>query len=100
VPINKTSPGSARSAESRIAGRCRTPKSAPARLCRNCKRVIAAGAVATLGLDMMANYRAAARYVDRILKGTTPAELPIEQPTNVLTRTMPRVKHCKPFSVP
>jgi putative ABC transport system substrate-binding protein len=42
---------------------------------------IASGAVATLGFDMVGNYRAAARYVDRILKGAKPAELPVEQPT-------------------
>ena len=42
---------------------------------------IASGAVATLGYDLAANYRGAARYVDRILKGARPGELPIEQPT-------------------
>jgi putative ABC transport system substrate-binding protein len=42
---------------------------------------IASGAVATLGFDMTGNYRAAARYVDRILKGAKPGELPVEQPT-------------------
>lgn len=42
---------------------------------------IASGAVATLGFDMAGNYRAAARYVDRILKGAKPGELPVEQPT-------------------
>lgn len=42
---------------------------------------IASGAVATLGYDIVGNYRAAARYVDRILKGAKPGELPVEQPT-------------------
>lgn len=42
-----------------------------------------AGAVFTYGVDTYANVRRAAYFVDRILRGTPPAELPIEQPTEV-----------------
>jgi putative tryptophan/tyrosine transport system substrate-binding protein len=45
------------------------------------KELAQAGGLAGYGVDFFAIFRRAAAFVDKILKGTTPADLPIEQAT-------------------
>jgi putative ABC transport system substrate-binding protein len=43
--------------------------------------VAAEGGLISYGVDVIDQYRHAADYVDRILKGATPRELPVQRPT-------------------
>ena len=45
------------------------------------KEFVEAGGLLSLGIDLVESYRRAATHVDKILKGASPADLPMEQPT-------------------
>ena len=45
------------------------------------RRFLEAGGLISYGPSLPSTYRQAANYIDRILKGTKPGDLPVEQPT-------------------
>jgi putative ABC transport system substrate-binding protein len=58
-----------------LAARHRLPTIYPYRF------YVAAGGLISYGPDLVDQYRRAAGYVDRILKGEKPADLPVQAPT-------------------
>ena len=58
-----------------LAARHRLPSVYPHRL------YVASGALISYGIDLIDQHRRAAGYVDRILKGEKPADLPVQAPT-------------------
>ena len=58
-----------------LAARLRLPAIYPYRL------YVSEGGLVSYGPDFVAQYRRAAGYVDRILKGEKPAELPVQAPS-------------------
>ena len=58
-----------------LAARHRLPAVYPARY------FVTAGGLISYGPDVIDQYRRAAGYVDRILKGEKPADLPVQAPT-------------------
>ena len=47
----------------------------------NFRRFVTEAGLISFGIDQAALYRLAASYVDRILKGEKPADLPVQAPT-------------------
>jgi putative ABC transport system substrate-binding protein len=83
-----------------LAARHRLPAVYPLRA------YVAGGGLVSYGIDQIEPYRLAAGYVDRILRGEKPADLPVQAPTKYETvftsrpprrSALPSPRHCWPL---
>ena len=64
------------------------------------REVVDAGGLISLAVNYPALYRRAARYVDKLMKGAKPADLPVEQPTKVEIVANLRAARAINFTIP
>jgi putative tryptophan/tyrosine transport system substrate-binding protein len=68
--------------------------------CVYVRELLEAGALISYGADQRAIARRAVVYVDRILKGEEPAEIPVEQPTRFEFLVNPKTAKALGLDVP
>jgi putative ABC transport system substrate-binding protein len=61
---------------------------------------VAAGGLMSYGIDLLEQYRQAAFYVDRILRGASPSDLPVQAPTKYETVVNLKTAKALGFPVP
>jgi putative tryptophan/tyrosine transport system substrate-binding protein len=64
------------------------------------REYVVAGGLMSYGIDIVAQFRHAASYVDRVLRGANPADLPVEAPTKYETVLNLKTAKTLGFEVP
>ena len=64
------------------------------------RRFVAAGGLMSYSIDFIYQYRIAASYIDRILRGAKPAEMPVQAPTKFETVLNLKTAKALGFAVP